>query len=233
VTGRRLLPALLLVVAGAAAVLSFAALRDLALVCGFSPQLAWLLPVVVDAGAAAGSLVWLGETTAETARLFARGLALGLLALSVAANALGHGLAAFGLAPPWWVVVTVSAVAPAVLGAVVHLAVLVGRDGPPPAEAAGADVTWPDREPAAGEETSAGAAVPTNPEAAEPPDRAAELIAGGAGRRRLSRELGVTEYEARQLLARGRPPAPGPGSEPAPDADDLDLRVLTTAGRPE
>lgn len=118
---------LLLIVAGAAAILSFAALRDLALLCGFSPQLAWLLPVVVDAGAAAGSLVWLGGWAARAARRFARALALALLGSSVAANALGHGLAAFALAPPWWVVVIVSAVAPAVLGAVVHLAVLVGR----------------------------------------------------------------------------------------------------------
>lgn len=124
---------LLGVVAAAAAILSFAALRDLALLCGFSPQLAWLLPVVVDAGAAAGSLVWLGGWAARAARRFARALALALLGSSVAANALGHGLAAFALAPPWWVVVIVSAVAPAVLGAVVHLAVLVGRTDNHPA----------------------------------------------------------------------------------------------------
>ncbi len=121
---------LLLTVAGAAAVLSFAALRDLALLCGFAPELAWLLPVVVDAGAAAGSLVWLGGGVALGAGRFARALALTLLALSVAANALGHGLAAYALAPAWWVVVIVSAIAPAVLGAVVHLAVLVGRPLP-------------------------------------------------------------------------------------------------------
>ena len=53
-----------------------------------------------------------------------------LLGLSVAANALGHGLDAYRLAPAWWVVVIVSAIAPAVLGAVVHLAVLVGRPEP-------------------------------------------------------------------------------------------------------
>ena len=118
---------LLAVVATAAAVLSFSALRDLALLCGFAPELAWLLPVVVDAGAAAGSLVWLGGRTHELARRFARTLALTLLGLSVGANALAHGLDAYRLAPAWWVVVIVSAIAPAVLGAVVHLAVLVGR----------------------------------------------------------------------------------------------------------
>lgn len=61
------------------------------------------------------------------ARRFARALALILLGSSVAANALGHGLAAYSARPHWTVVVLVSAVAPAVLGACVHLAVLVGR----------------------------------------------------------------------------------------------------------
>jgi hypothetical protein len=97
VKGRGTLYLLLTVVAGAAAMLSFAALRDLALLCGFTSALAWLLPVVVDAGAASGSLVWLGPATGTAARVFARRLALGLLGLSVAANALGHGLAAYAL----------------------------------------------------------------------------------------------------------------------------------------
>ena len=105
-------------------------------------------------------------------------LSLALLGLSVAANALGHGLAAFALAPAWWVVVVVSAIAPAVLGAVVHLAVLVGR----PAETA----------------------LPSGTDGQDPPDRAVALIAEGAGRRRLSRELDISEYEARRLLTRSR-----------------------------
>lgn len=186
--GRRVLYVLLGVVAAAAAVLSFAALRDLAATCGFAPSLAWLLPVVVDAGAAAGSLVWLGGGVAEVARRFARVLALSLLALSVGANALGHGLAAFRLEPAWWVVVMVSAIAPAVLGAVVHLAVLVSRPVP----------------------TGAVVEAEPVPEIAPPaqPERAAELIAEGAGRRRLSRELDITEYEARRLLAEARSPEP-------------------------
>lgn len=123
---RLVLYGLLFVVAAAAAVLSFAALRDLALICHFDAQLAWLLPIVVDAGAAAGSLAWLG-TAAPAARSYGRVLALGMLALSVAGNALAHGLAAYRLAPAWWVVVIVSAVAPATVFAMVHLLVLVGR----------------------------------------------------------------------------------------------------------
>ncbi|MDN5856017.1 MAG: hypothetical protein L0K86_24890, partial [Actinomycetia bacterium] len=109
------------------------------------------------------------------------------------------------------VVVAVSATAPAVLGAVVHLAVLVGR--PEPA------VVDPDAAPDAGDEPigyeltaeayAAGSldehGLSRRWETAPPTrDRATELIAGGAGRRRLSRELGVTEYEARRLLDRHR-----------------------------
>jgi hypothetical protein len=211
VTARTVLYGLLLVVAAAAAVLSFAALRDLALVCGFTPWLAWLLPVVIDAGAAAGSLVWLGGWAARSARTFARALALALLALSVAANALGHGLAAFALAPAWWVVVIVSAIAPAVLGAVVHLAVLVGRvanvaGGPAPDEHEhehdpDAEAVYAELVDEHGLSRFWEHAPPAEP---APPDRAKELIAAGVGRRRLSRELDITEYEARQLLERNR-----------------------------
>jgi hypothetical protein len=197
VSARGWLFALLAVVAAAAAVLSFAALRDLARQCGFDPRLAWLLPVVVDAGAAAGSLVWLGSEATDSARRFARSLALGLLVLSVVANALGHVLEAYRLEPAWWVVVAVSGVAPAVLGAVVHLAVLVGRERAPvvepPQDLDDADLrdpglSWWD----------------TAPPASGQPDRASALIAGGIGRRRLAKELGVTEHEARQLLEASR-----------------------------
>ncbi|MGH3611435.1 MAG: DUF2637 domain-containing protein [Pseudonocardia sp.] len=217
-SARTVLYLLLLIVAAAAAVLSFAALRDLALVCGFAPWLAWLLPVVVDAGAAAGSLVWLGGWSAPSARRFARALALALLGLSVAANALGHGLAAFSLAPQWWVVVIVSAVAPAVLGAVVHLAVLVGRpdDEPVTGPAGGFDELGGHD---AGDERADAVAAgllderglsrvwETAPLAAEqltermtPERRAEALIAEGAGRRRLAQELDISEYQARRLL---------------------------------
>lgn len=124
---RAALYVLLATVATAAAVLSFSALRDLALVCGFSERLAWLLPVTVDAGAAAGSIVWLGRWSAPAAAGYARVLALVLLGGSVGGNALGHGLAAYNAQPHWLVVVGVSAIAPTVLGALVHLVVLVGR----------------------------------------------------------------------------------------------------------
>jgi hypothetical protein len=180
---------LLAIVAAAAAVLSFSALRDLAELCGFARSLAWLLPVVVDAGAAAGCLVWLGGNRYQLGTGFGTGFARTmtglLLASSVAGNALVHGLSAYSLRPAWWTVVLVSAVAPAVLGAVVHLAVLVGRPGTevsstgPPGDDLTAEVVG------ALAAEGAGSDDPT----------------AGMGRRLLARELGVTEYQARQLLA--------------------------------
>lgn len=186
--------------------LSFSALRDLALVCGFAPRLSWLLPVVVDAGAAAGSLVWLGGHAGSAARTFARALALALLVLSVAANALGHGLAAFDLAPAWWVVVIVSAVAPSVLGAVVHLAVLVGRPEPASTVRPDLDESIPYQLAGAYEHGLIDEHGRSRhwDDAPAAQDRATELIAAGVGRRRLSRELEITEYEARRLIARTR-----------------------------
>ncbi|MDN5750570.1 MAG: DNA polymerase [Pseudonocardia sp.] len=170
-------------------------------------------------------------------RRFARSLALALLALSVAANALGHGLAAFSIAPAWWVVVVVSAVAPAVLGAVVHLAVLVGRAG---------DVAGP-AVPSVASRVDLDEPVPyaltavafdaeqlddhglsrfwenAGPAPAPRGVRAAALIADGAGRRRLARELGISEYEARQLIDRSR------STPDATDPADADPEVAATS----
>lgn len=49
----------------AAAVLSFAALRDLAELCGVEPTLAWLLPISVDAGAAVSTAAGLVVSARE------------------------------------------------------------------------------------------------------------------------------------------------------------------------
>lgn len=218
---RVVLYGLLTVVAGAAAVLSFAALRDLATTCGFAPSLAWLLPVVIDAGAAAGSLAWLGSA-APSARTYGRTLALLLLASSVGGNALGHGLAAFQARPHWLVVVGVSAVAPAVLGALVHLVVLAARTAneAAPILAATEEVAY---QPAPSGRTVADEvvarrsvlhSVPTPENGTPTPPhgipvvqhevevaKAERLIAEGVGRPRLARELGIKDHQARALLA--------------------------------
>lgn len=206
-TARYALFVLLAAVSAAAAVLSFAALRDLALLCGFSTRLAWLLPVVVDAGAAAGSLVWLGRHGDDRAQRFARRLALVLLASSVAANAVSHGLEAYQARPAWWVVVLVSAVAPAVLGAVVHLAVLVGRTAAPPAVSSPTveDVERPgdgqEESDADGEDVRFDEQEDDLEDLGETWEQKRDRLLGeGAGRPQLSRELDVTDWEARKLV---------------------------------
>lgn len=115
------------VVLAAAAVLSFHGLRDLALAVGIPTELAWLLPVAVDAGAAVSCACWLGRDIPEDAQRFAQKLTWGLLVLTVVANAAQLGMHAEAITPPWWVAVLVGAIPPTVLGSVVHLAVLVGR----------------------------------------------------------------------------------------------------------
>ena len=130
-----------------------------------------------------------------------------------------------------------SGIAPAVLGAMVHLAVLVGRPGggdhPPATVDDAAQIPWTDPPvtPTAGDSPRWSSPPPDAPWPLDPwtpddgtvadphdttaagavadgTDRVAALIAAGAGRRRLSRELGVTEHEARRLLAQARPTDP-------------------------
>lgn len=191
--------AAMVVVLAAAAVLSFAALRDLAELCRVDPRLSWLLPVAVDAGAAVSTRVWLSGR-AVAAERYARNMTWALLASTVGGNALHSGLAAAGADPAWWVAVAVGAVPPAVVGAVVHLAVLVGRA--PDSERAQIDEDARS-DPPAGDWVGE-VATPADPMPAQAVtgriDRAEELIAAGAGRRRLARELAIPEHQARALI---------------------------------
>ncbi len=168
----------------AAAVLSFSALRELAVAVRISPTLAWLLPIAVDAGAAVSCRTWLARRAPKDAERFAQRLTWGLLALTVLGNATSQGMTANGVTPPWWVAVVVGAVPPAVVGSVIHLAVLVGRHTPEPVDEA-------DQE----------------DEALEDPDPLLadllDLMATSekpVGRGTVMKELGVNEYRAKQLL---------------------------------
>ena len=187
----------LAVVFVAAAVLSFSALAELAAMVGMSRKLTWLFPVCTDSGVAVSTAVWLSRRHNPDAERFARRLTWALLALTVAGNAAHQGLAAAGMVPPWWVAVLVGAIPPGVVGAVVHVAVLVGR---------GADdfASEPVRL-----VKDDGGPVDGPPDVPTWEDRAAQLIAAGAGRRRLAAELGIPEHRARALLASHRAQARG------------------------
>lgn len=159
-------------VALAAAVLSFASLRDLAVRCGTAVWLAWLLPVCLDAAGMVSTRLWLAPTSPAAARRSARSLALVMIGLSIIGNGLDHVLTAYGWRPAWWMLVAVAAVPPAVLGAVVHLAVLA---------------TGSDREPVAATEP---AAAPPQP---APELRHAERLAGmSTAAERVRYAAGVT-----------------------------------------
>ena len=189
----------LAIVFAAAAVLSFSALAELAAMVGMSHRLTWLFPVCTDAGVAVSTAVWLSRRHNPDAERFARRLTWTLLALTVAGNAAHQGLAAAGMVPPWWVAVLVGAIPPGVVGAVVHVAVLVGRGADSPPSEPVRPVTDDGH--------------PVDRPADVPPreDRAAELITAGAGRRRLAAELGIPEHRARALLASHRAQAKGRG----------------------
>jgi hypothetical protein len=214
------------VVLAAAAVLSFAALRDLAIAVRVDTQLAFLLPIAVDAGAAVSCTVWLSPAVRVDARRFACWLTWLLLGATVIGNAAQQGMHAHGVTPPWWVAVLVGAVPPAVVGGVVHLLVLVNRTAAadPVLEVedeaaqipAGALPDWAgvdERGLSRFWETATVAELPTPQPApkatpkslpATPADidleRARELIANGSGRVVLQQELHISEYRAKQLV---------------------------------
>lgn len=129
----------LAVVGAAAAVMSFAALSDLAHLCGITAVLlgipvAWLLPATVDVLAAVATRVWLQRRTNPDALAYARRAAWAAIAATVVGNAAHGALVRASVPPEWWAVVVVSAVPAVALGAMVHLAVLVGRGADQPGE---------------------------------------------------------------------------------------------------
>jgi len=216
----------LVVVLTAAAVLSFAALRDLAIAVRVHEQLAFLLPIAVDAGAAVSCTVWLSPAVQADARRFACWLTWLLLGATVIGNAGQLGMHAHGITPPWWVAVLVGAIPPAIVGGVVHLLVLVNRTPTAPAqkdepveESAYLDErgmsrfweTAPPAEVVTTEQTKTprkslpAAPVDIDPELEQ---RARKLIASGSGRVVLQQELRISEYRAKQLvktLTNGQP----------------------------
>lgn len=181
------------VVALAAAMLSYQSLMHLGQLAGYG-QLAFLYPVVVDAGAAASCATWLHTRGRQPLAM-----TWCLLAVSVVLNGTTHYLESTHTAPSWLLVVAVAAVPPTVLGLCVHLAVGMGQPGRlAQARQPAGLVTAPEETHVTSEVT--GSSSDTRHEV-DPVD---ELLAQGAGRRRIATELGVSEHEARKLLAERR-----------------------------
>lgn len=112
----------LAVVGLAAAILTFTTLWELALTVGFPTRWAWLLPITVDAAGVVAARIWWRQNLP-----YAKALTLACIALSVAGNGAQHAMVAYSVRPHWLVIWLVSAVPPAMLGAVVHLAQMVAQ----------------------------------------------------------------------------------------------------------
>lgn len=169
-------------VALAAAALSYQSLAHLGVLAGYG-DLAPLYPVVVDAGAAASCAAWLHTRGRQPLAM-----TWSLLAISVVLNGTVHWLESTGTAPSWLLVVGVAAIPPLVLGLCVHLAVGLGAE-----TEAHSGVHGFTKEP-----LDIGT---TDIQDLDTPDPVAELLDQGVGRRRLARELDISEHAARQLLA--------------------------------
>jgi hypothetical protein len=101
------------VLLGCTAVLSFTTLAELAVRGGYADWRRWLWPLTVDAAALVAVRFWLARGLAASARRFGLVLALAMVVLSIAGNALEHWLAGGGLLPA-----VLGSVPPLVLAAV-------------------------------------------------------------------------------------------------------------------
>lgn len=115
----------LAVIAGAGVIFSFVGLRQLAIDTGIGTGYAWLLPITIDAATLVAARIWLLPTIPEDVRAWARQWMLAAIGLSIGGNVVERAIHAGLLVLPWWAVVVVGAVPPAMLASVVHLASLV------------------------------------------------------------------------------------------------------------
>lgn len=189
------------VVALAAAVLSFSSLQALAVRAGYSPALAALLPLSIDAQAVVATRAWLARSTGDRARTYARTLALSAVALSVSGNAGEHAMAAAHAVTPWWVVVAIASVPPVALAACAHLAALLVVNRPA-ADQAGQEAAEPDTSSQPDTGTHA-TEHPTEPITMRSPERASE--------QRVSAQPSAqsTAQSARTTRSRKRSPKTG------------------------
>jgi len=104
-----------------AAVASAGAQHQLAVAAGWGNGTAWLLPGCVDTLAVVAARVWLDTTATDTARRYARLVALVAVAVSLTLNAAGHANAVGSLAMSVPLLVAVGAVPAVSLAATMHL----------------------------------------------------------------------------------------------------------------
>ena len=128
-TARRTIPpgiayALLAVVGATGLAVSAFYLWHLALQVHMPKELAWSLPVTLDAGAAGATIVWVGGS-AGRAREWARAIALCALAATLVGNALSHVIEAKLVEVTPVLVIAIGVVYPAMFAALAHLTLML------------------------------------------------------------------------------------------------------------
>jgi hypothetical protein len=112
-----------------AAFSSFDGLKSLAEAAHWSPYMAPLFALCIDAYALTAIRVWLTRSSSPRAARFARKNAAGAVLLSLLGNAAWHLIDAGLLGVTWLVVLGVGSVPPVILGLVTHLAILRKQGG--------------------------------------------------------------------------------------------------------
>lgn len=170
--------ALAILIAMFAFVLSFDALRAVALACGVAPALAWMFPLVVDGSTLAFTWAAWAFRTRAMSSVYPWTMLVAFTLVSLAGNALhAHPVASSGLSLPDWAPPLIMTVPPAALLATTHMIVMAaGRalDAPPEPEPAGEEpeADAPAPSPAAPERPAARVrdAIPPAPDAGLPVD---------------------------------------------------------------
>jgi hypothetical protein len=201
---------IIVIIGTAAFVLSFAALRDLAILANTPKQWAWLFPVIVDGTIIQATISALVLAASPERRWFLWVLGIGAM-VSIAGNSL-HAVAA-GQTLPWWASALVAAIAPISLLVDTHgLAVLFRaaqhnsvEQPEPVAEVAPESVT---------EAAPVAAAVPRRRAVSPRRDpakvaRAVEMRADGSTYGEIGKALGVSARTAANY-------APNPSPNPVP-----------------
>ncbi|WP_405161902.1 DUF2637 domain-containing protein [Nocardia sp. NBC_01499] len=203
---------IIVIIGTAAFVLSFAALRDLAILANTPKQWAWLFPVIVDGTIIQATISALVLAASPERRWFLWVLGTGAM-VSIAGNSL-HAVAA-GRILPWWASALVAAIAPISLLVDTHgLAVLfraAQHDSIPE------PVTVSEPAPAK-------SPVPARRKAVKRRDpnmiaRAVAMHAAGESYAEIGRALGVSARTAANYATSAAPtPAPAAAATPAPAA---------------
>ena len=216
------LMALTVAIALMAFILSFDALRTLAVACGVQPGLSWMFPLIIDAPVLAFTWATWVFKTRGLGQAYPWAMLLVFSAVSLVGNALhAHPVETNGLLLPDWGASLLMTMPPVALLATSHMIVRAASrsfdmDGPEPAAEAVPDVPRDMEDPAP---------VPKAPVEAEPAAEAVETtpVAPPEVPRDTDGPEMVSEAPAETGAARWHPdfsapiPAPTPEPEPTPE----------------